>query len=165
MKLSRVGQGLTLWMMGTLLAASTHAAEPNRVYDTNCALCHQRAGAGLAGQFPRLAGRAGEIAANEAGRRYLIETTLFGMAGKVEVDGASIVGVMPSFSLLSDDDLASVLNYIVSLDGPAQNGKGTGKSRARAKTRCRPSPRPTCRPSGPGSSSLPRRSSPIANPC
>ena len=50
-----------------LLAVSALAladnAEPNRIYDTNCALCHQKAGIGMKGQFPRLAGRAGEIAA------------------------------------------------------------------------------------------------------
>lgn len=106
-----------------LLAVSAQAAGSNSVYDTNCALCHQKGGAGLAGQFPRLAGRAGEIATSAIGRRYLIEVTLFGMAGKVEVDGAPIFGVMPSFALLSDDDLASVLNYIAHLDGATKNKK------------------------------------------
>jgi cytochrome c553 len=110
-----------------LLTVGAQAAESNRVYDTNCALCHQKAGAGLAGQFPRLAGRVSEIATSAMGRRYLIEVTLFGMAGKVEVDGAPIIGVMPSFALLSDDDLASVLNYIAHLEGPTKT-KTRGKA-------------------------------------
>src|SRR5437868_8142216 len=125
MKLNRVCVALPI-LMSVLFAANAPAAEPNRVFDTNCALCHQKAGAGFKVQFPRLAGRAGEIAATEAGRRYLIEVTSFGMAGKVEVDGAPIIGVMPGFAVLSDDDLASVLTYIIQLEGPSKS-KGKGK--------------------------------------
>lgn len=108
-------------MLSVLCFTSAQGDEPNRVYDTNCALCHQRAGVGLVGQFPRLAGRVGEIAATQEGRRYLIEVALFGMAGKVEVDGVPIVGVMPPFAMLSDEDLASVLNYIIALEGQTKS--------------------------------------------
>jgi mono/diheme cytochrome c family protein len=97
-------------------AMDGRAAESNRVYEANCALCHQKGGVGLRGQIPRLARRAAAIGATEGGRRYLTEVVLFGMAGKIEVDGAAIVGVMPSFATLSDDDLASVLNYATHLD-------------------------------------------------
>lgn len=100
------------------LALNAFAGESARLYDTHCALCHQLEGAGLAGQFPRLAGRGGEIAVTEAGRRFLVEVSLFGMAGKIEVDGAAIVGVMPGFALLSDGDIAAILNYVVGLEGP-----------------------------------------------
>lgn len=125
----RMGCRILPLLLTALFAMSAQAAEPkagasNQVYDTNCALCHQKAGAGLAGQFPRLAGRVGEIAARAPGRRYLIEVTLFGMAGQVEVDGSPIIGVMPSFALLSDADLASVLNYVARLDGPTKSKKG-----------------------------------------
>jgi mono/diheme cytochrome c family protein len=126
MKLNRVGLGLPMLASVLLLASGAHAVEPNRVYDTNCAFCHQKAGVGLTGQFPRLAGRAAEIAATEAGRRYLVEVVLFGMAGKVEVDGAPLIGVMPAFATLSDDDLTSALNYITHLDGSSTN-KGDDK--------------------------------------
>lgn len=112
--------------MSALLFVSAHADEPSRVYDTNCALCHQRAGAGLAGQFPRLAGRAGEIAAKDGGHRYLIEVTLFGMAGTVQVDGVPVIGVMPPFAMLPDEDIAAALNYIIALEGPTK-GSGKGK--------------------------------------
>jgi len=116
MKLSRVRRVAPLAVLSSASwALSAHAAEPGRVYDANCAMCHQKAGAGLAGQFPRLAGRAGAIAKTPAGRRYLAQVTLFGMAGKVEVDGTQIIGVMPGFALLSDADLASALNYVIGL--------------------------------------------------
>ena len=114
----------TLLLMMLLFASSgmtaAYADGPNAVYDKNCALCHQRGGTGVSGQFPRLAGRVGAIAASDAGRRYLLDVLLFGMAGQVDVDHVLIVGVMPSFAALSDEELASVLNYVTHLDGAAQ---------------------------------------------
>lgn len=96
-----------------LAASSGHSA----VFDTNCSMCHQLHAAGVPGQFPRLAGRAGEIAATQAGRRYLEHVVLYGMMGTITVDGSQIVGgVMPSFASLSDKDLAAALNYVISLD-------------------------------------------------
>jgi len=98
-------------------SASAQAAGHSAVFDTNCSMCHQLGAAGVPGQFPRLAGRAGKIAATAAGKSYLESVVLFGMIGGVTVDGSSIVGgVMPSFASLSDQDLADALDYIVSLD-------------------------------------------------
>lgn len=127
MKLNRLHAGfLSVALIGTTVTAA-HATEVNRAYDAHCALCHQRAGAGLPGQFPRLAGRAGEMSTTLEGRHYLIEATLFGMAGKIEVDGAPIIGVMPGFATLSNEDIASALNYVIGLDGPTK-GKAKGVS-------------------------------------
>jgi mono/diheme cytochrome c family protein len=94
-----------------------HAAGSNTVYDSTCGLCHQARGAGLKGQFPRLAGRVDRMAADAEARVYLIQTVLHGLVGRIEVDGASIVGVMPPFESQSDADVASVLNYLVGLGG------------------------------------------------
>jgi mono/diheme cytochrome c family protein len=107
-------------------------AASNAVYDATCALCHQKGGVGLKGQFPRLAGRVDRMAADSQARAYLIESVLFGVSGKIEVDGAPIVGVMPSFASLSDDDLASVLNYLIRL-----GGSGSKKVRAIAPSEIR----------------------------
>ena len=107
---------LIVWL--AFVSAAAPAAS-NAVYDATCALCHQAAGAGLKGQFPRLAGRVDRIAASAQGREFLIQTLVHGMAGRIEVDGAATVGVMPSFVSLSDADLASVLNYLISLGGKA----------------------------------------------
>jgi len=106
---------VSLAFIGGSLPTLAWSGDSNRVYDSTCALCHQRDGAGLPGQFPRLAGRAGEIASTPAGRRYLINVVLFGLAGKVSVDGTPIIGVMPSFATSSDEDIASVLNFVASL--------------------------------------------------
>jgi len=111
--------GLTL-LAGSALwtPARAQTADHAAVFNNNCSMCHQLAAAGVPGEFPRLAGRAGKIAAAAVGRSYLERVVLFGMIGEVTVDGTPIVGgVMPSFGSLSDQDLADALNYIVSLDG------------------------------------------------
>ncbi len=89
-------------------------------YVANCQMCHRADGSGLPGQFPRIAGRSATIAAKPAGRAYLIDVLLNGMAGKMMVDGKPIMGVMPPFARLSDPDLASTLTHVVKLPG----GKG-----------------------------------------
>jgi cytochrome c5 len=121
----RLGRGLhSLLLSLPLLAgsalftcAAAQAADHSAVFNTNCSMCHQLGAAGVPGQFPRLAGRAGEIAGTAAGRNYLERVVLFGMMGGITIDGTPIVGgVMPSFASLSDQDLAAALDYIVSLD-------------------------------------------------
>jgi mono/diheme cytochrome c family protein len=91
------------------------------VYRNNCALCHQTSAQGLAGQFPRLAGRVGPIAAKSAGREYLIGVVLNGMAGRITIDDTPVQGVMPSFRTLTDEQIAAVLSYLAGL--PAGTGK------------------------------------------
>jgi mono/diheme cytochrome c family protein len=118
--MTRFRVGVLVALVGSLAGfAGTANAANNAVYDATCGLCHQAGGAGLKGQFPRLAGRVDRMAADPDAREFLIQTVLHGMAGRMEVDGAPIVGVMPSFEALPDKDLASVLNYLVGLGGPA----------------------------------------------
>jgi cytochrome c5 len=110
--------GLPL-LTGSVLCslAGAQTADRGAVFNSNCSMCHQLGAMGVPGQFPRLAGRAGKIAATAAGRAYLEHVVLSGMIGGITVDGTPIVGgVMPSFASLSDQDLAAALDYIVSLD-------------------------------------------------
>jgi mono/diheme cytochrome c family protein len=95
--------------------AWAQAASP--VYDQTCAMCHQRGGAGAPGAFPRLAGRAGALAALPAGRKMMISTVVFGMSGAVEADKQTIHGMMPALVQLNDAQVAQALSYIASLDG------------------------------------------------
>jgi len=97
------------------LAEGASAQMGEAVYRNNCALCHQTGAQGLAGQFPRLTGRIAAIAATHAGREYLIEVLLNGMAGRITVDDTPIQGVMPSFRTLSDEQIAAVLSYLTGL--------------------------------------------------
>lgn len=110
-------RGCAMLLVLLTAVSPARADQPSSVYDNNCALCHQKGGVGLKGQFPRLAGRAAVIASTGPGRRYLINVVLFGMAGRVDVDRTPIVGAMPSFAHLPDADLAAVLNYLIGLRG------------------------------------------------
>jgi mono/diheme cytochrome c family protein len=111
--------------LATACAASSATAAPpvsgETVFEANCQICHQAGGAGVGGQYPRLAGRAPTIASSPEGRRFMAALMLNGMSGQVTVDGQSVFGVMPPFGQLSDGELAAVLTYV--------SGLGAGKPR------------------------------------
>ena len=77
--------------------AGAAAADGAAVFDNNCAFCHQAGGVGVPGQFPRLAGRVGAIAAKPEGKTFLPQVLLNGMSGRITVDGEQILGIMPAF--------------------------------------------------------------------
>ncbi|MCT2401466.1 cytochrome c [Novosphingobium mangrovi (ex Huang et al. 2023)] len=89
-----------------------------KVYSSRCAACHKADGAGVPGQFPRLKGRVGKIAATKDGRTYLIHVLLFGLFGPIDVDGRQVRGMMPPMGTLGDQDVADTLNFAVELEKP-----------------------------------------------
>jgi hypothetical protein len=58
----------------------------------------------------------GAIAAKPDGKKFLPQVLLSGMSGRITVDGEPILGIMPAFDMLSDDDIAAVLSYLTGLD-------------------------------------------------
>lgn len=112
-------RGVLAPLLAMNLVLEAHSTPPasSTAYDATCALCHQARGVGLAGQVPRLAGRVDQMAANPQSRLYLIQTVLYGLAGKIDVDGAAVIGVMPPLDSLSDADIAAALNYLIGLGG------------------------------------------------
>lgn len=104
------------------LVAAPLAAFAAGPYDANCKMCHQTNGAGLANQFPRLSGRAADMARTPEGRSYLVEVALYGMTGRIDVDDKPLSGVMPGFARLDDATLAAILNQVT--------GFGGGKAKA-----------------------------------
>jgi mono/diheme cytochrome c family protein len=96
------------------------AADPKATYLTRCSMCHQSAAQGLPGQFPRLAGRAAQIAQTPEGRNYLARILLWGVYGPIEVDGTPINGLMPSMEVMTDADIAAVLNHVILQGKPAK---------------------------------------------
>ena len=84
------------------------------VFTTNCAACHQQNGQGVPGAFPPLAAHAPVLATAEGGRDYLANVLLYGLMGQIEVAGQTYNGVMPPWQQLSDQQLADVLNYVLS---------------------------------------------------
>ena len=106
-------------MVGALLVATPAMADGAALFESNCAFCHQARGVGVPGQFPRLAGRIGATAAKPEGKKFLPQVLLTGMSGRISVDGEQVLGIMPAFDALSDDDIAALLTYLTGLDHAA----------------------------------------------
>ena len=87
------------------------AADGSKVYAASCASCHGPDGQGHPGAFPPLAGHAPAL--YRAGRGYPIDVVLYGLHGKISVQGKSYDNVMPGWAQLSDADLAAVADSIM----------------------------------------------------
>jgi nitrite reductase (NO-forming) len=79
-----------------------------RVYQQNCAACHQSAGTGIPGAFPPLAGS--DFLLSDPQRA--ISILLNGLSDPITVNGQDYKGVMPAVQL-SDEKIANVLSYIL----------------------------------------------------
>ncbi|HEX7853425.1 MAG TPA: cytochrome c [Sphingobium sp.] len=101
--------------LSMVFLASPALAGGQQNFAARCSMCHQTTGAGLPGQFPRLSGRVAQIAASPDGRAYLTKVLLNGMFGSITVDGQPINGLMPGMGAMNDQDIADILNYVVSL--------------------------------------------------
>lgn len=82
-------------------------AAGRRIYDQNCAACHQTNGQGVTGAFPPLASSDWL----NADKNRSIRTILAGLSGAISVNGQRFDGVMPAMRL-SDEDIAHVLSYV-----------------------------------------------------
>lgn len=77
-----------------------------KLYATNCAMCHQPTGLGVPGAFPPLAGSDYITDA-----KVHIDTLLKGRTGAMVVNGTTYNGAMPSQVALCDDELAAIVTY------------------------------------------------------
>ena len=78
-----------------------------RVYQANCAACHQSAGQGIPGAFPPLA----KSDFLNADKFRTIETVTGGRQGKLVVNGQEFNGVMPEWTL-ADEEIANLLTFV-----------------------------------------------------
>jgi mono/diheme cytochrome c family protein len=78
------------------------------VFSEQCAACHQPNGEGVAGQFPPLGHNADLFLAPD----YPLRVVLFGLKGKITVDGKSVDSEMPSLDVLSDAQIAAAVNHV-----------------------------------------------------
>jgi len=83
-------------------------------YGRFCASCHGATGQGTPGVFPPLAGWAGRFLQSDEGRAYLVHVVVFGLQGQISAQGKTYNGYMPPFAQLSDDQVAAILNYLLS---------------------------------------------------
>ncbi len=107
-------------------AASAPAAAPEKadgatVFNEQCTACHQPKGEGVAGQFPPLAGNRDIFLSADFPARVV----LFGLKGKIDVEGHAFDAEMPPLDVLSDAQIAAAVNYV-------RNAWGNGKLRPKA---------------------------------
>jgi mono/diheme cytochrome c family protein len=99
-----------VFALAPLSCFAAHAQPDGRaVFDVQCAACHQPDAKGVPGQFPPLAGNADIFLA----RDYPARVVLFGLSGKIKVNGRVIDGAMPPLGdILKDAEIAAVVNYV-----------------------------------------------------
>jgi mono/diheme cytochrome c family protein len=79
-----------------------------KVYQSFCLACHMADGSGVPGMHPPLI----QTDWVTGDKERLIDITLNGMSGKIEVNGETYNSIMPPHSHLSDKQIADVLTYI-----------------------------------------------------
>jgi len=80
------------------------------LYGTTCAACHQVDGLGLPGLAPPFA----ESEWLEKPISELAKITVNGLSGPIKVNGVDWDMIMPGWPHLSDQEIADVLNYVLS---------------------------------------------------
>jgi len=109
---------LSFALIGTALAGADGAT----VYK-KCSICHKSNGVGSTGFYPPLAGHAPKLLS--ADRTYMVKVILYGLEGEIDVEGKTYKRKMRAFGdKLQDDEIAAVLNYVLSSWG---NGKMLSK--------------------------------------
>ena len=78
------------------------------LFRDQCSACHQLKGQGVAGQFPRLARNADLFLSED----FPLRVVLFGLSGKITVNGDHLNGVMPPLNVMTDEEIAAVVNYV-----------------------------------------------------
>jgi mono/diheme cytochrome c family protein len=99
-----------------LLAGNAWGAPPDgrAIFAENCAICHQPDGEGAVGLAPALAGPLRALAGKPAGKTYLSQILISGMAGAIWTQGHKFSGMMPSFAdKFSDAEIAAVVEYVL----------------------------------------------------
>jgi mono/diheme cytochrome c family protein len=78
------------------------------VFKDQCTACHQENAQGVPEQFPPLAKNADLFLSPD----YPVRVVLFGLEGKIEVNGKKFDSAMPPLDVLSDQEIAAVVNYV-----------------------------------------------------
>ena len=112
-----------LWGAALLASGFARGAPSGaEVFAGHCAICHGAKGEGIPGAFPPLGGQIRAFAAAPAGRDYLVMAVSTGLIGGLAIAGATYQGAMPPQSMLSEAEVAAVLNYLASGMGKAKSG-------------------------------------------
>jgi mono/diheme cytochrome c family protein len=118
MRAALTAAGLAAMLLGLVQLAPAQeapAAQPNgaALFQSHCAVCHGAKGLGQPSLAPPLTSNPARYATIPEGRRQLASTALYGMFGRIDVDGKHFDFKMPEFAQFDDATLAAVLNYVV----------------------------------------------------
>jgi mono/diheme cytochrome c family protein len=94
-------------------AGPTGAAGGSLLFASNCIVCHQPDGRGVQGIYPPLNDTVCRYVKLKAGRAYLAHVPSFGLAGQIDSHGESFDSNMPPLTQLTDDEVAAVINYVL----------------------------------------------------
>jgi mono/diheme cytochrome c family protein len=86
------------------------------VFKDQCSACHQENAEGVPDAFPPLAHNADLFLS----RDYPAHVVLFGLSGKIAVNGKNFDSAMPPLDVLSDAQIAAAVNYVRSNFGNAE---------------------------------------------
>jgi mono/diheme cytochrome c family protein len=104
---------VALFAVAAMVRGSCANASGAALFIAHCAVCHQPDGQGIPGMYPPLAASVGSFAGSKNGRAYLVHVLSFGLGGPIAVHGVSYNGFMQSWAQLSDNDIAAVLNHVL----------------------------------------------------
>lgn len=97
--------------VGAFQPTAASAADGEQLYAASCAACHQADGSGVPGLAPPLRGDVWRRLGGNA-REYLASVMVSGLVG-VPLDGQRYVAAMPSWSYLSDEELAAIGSFVL----------------------------------------------------
>lgn len=83
------------------------------VYMASCAGCHGPSGEGQPERIPALANHAPHLFNADGGREYLMHVLMYGLSGEITVLGETFDRSMPPRYTLSDEELAAILNHVL----------------------------------------------------
>jgi mono/diheme cytochrome c family protein len=104
---------LLVALMVVLAMGGIARADGAAIFNSNCVICHQADATGLSGMYPPLADSIGSYVAIPRGRAYLVHVVSFGMTGPIAVHDQIYNGVMYPWPNFTDEDIAQVLNYVL----------------------------------------------------
>lgn len=94
-------------------AADEVVIDAQAIYYASCAGRHGAVGEGQEGRIPALADHVPHVYNAEGGRDYLMHVLMYGLSGEITVLGETFDGSMPPRYTLSNDELAAVLNFVL----------------------------------------------------